>query len=148
MTASLQEILITEQNWGPLVADDQALVEQELASKSGASAVAIKVAYKVVTAFAPGYYQGIVGAMLPEMAAQLEPFWADFTESGGSSFGDYLAKRGNEVAEALLSVTDGMAARSDKKAVIKAYGAVRGSAVKHVEAALPNLGVLVQKYAA
>src|SRR6266513_1823251 len=32
--------------------------------------------------------------------------------------------------------------------VIKAYGAVRGSAVKHVEAALPRVGDLVLKYAA
>jgi hypothetical protein len=86
--------------------------------------------------------------MLPALVAKLEPFWADFAASGGSSFGDYLAKRGNEAAEALLSVTDERAAASDRKAVTKAYEAVRGGAVKHVEAALPNLGALVQKYAA
>jgi hypothetical protein len=148
MTATLQQTLLTEENGAPLVADCQALVEQELASKSGVSATGIKVAYKAVTAFAPGYYQGVVGGMLPGMVAALEPFWADFAASGGSSFGDYLAKRGDEVAEALLSVTDEMAAASDKKSVVKAYGAVRGGAVKHVEAALPNLGALVQKYAA
>jgi hypothetical protein len=148
MTASLQETLLTEQNAAPLVADVQALVEQQLASKSGPSAVGIKVAYKAVTAFAPGYYQSIVGAMLPGIVARLEPFWSDFTASGGSSFGDYLAKRGDEVSQALLSVTDEMAGASDKKAVVKAYGAVRGGAVKHVEASLPSLGAVVQKYAA
>jgi hypothetical protein len=148
MTVNLQETLLTEQNWGPLVTDVQGLVEQQLASKSGPSAAGLKVAYKAVTAFAPGYYQGIVGAMLPGVVGQLEPFWSDFAASGGSSFGDYLAKRGDEVSQALLSVTDDMAGTSDRKAVVKAYGAVRGGAVKHVEAALPSLGALVEKYAA
>jgi hypothetical protein len=145
MTASLQETLLTEQNAAPIVADVQALVEQQLASK-GPAAAGVKVAYKAITAFAPGYYQQIVGAMLPGIVTQLDPFWSDFTASGGSSFGDYLAKRGDEVSQALLSVTDDMARGSDKKAVVKAYGAVRGGAVKHVEAALPSLGALVQKY--
>ncbi|MGH3166290.1 MAG: DUF6918 family protein [Trebonia sp.] len=147
MRDDLQEILLTEENSAPLVADCQALVERELASKGGASAAGIKVAYKAVTAFAPGYYQQIVGAMLPGIAAQLDPFWSDFVASGVSSFGDYLAKRPAEVAEALLSVTDDMAGSSDKKSVVRAYGAVRGGAVKHIEAALPNLGALVEKYA-
>lgn len=148
MTASLQESLLTEENADALIADCQSLVEQELAAKSGASAAGIKVAYKAVTTFAPGYYHGIIGGILPALVAKLEPFWDDFVASGGSSFGDYLPKRGSEVAEALLSVTDERAAASDKKPVVKAYQVVRGGALKHVEAALPNLGALVQKYAA
>jgi hypothetical protein len=79
---------------------------------------------------------------------QLEPYWADFSTSGGSGFGDYLAKRGDEVAQALLSVTDARAAASGRPTIIRAYGTVRGSAVKHVEAALPAIGELVLKYAA
>ena len=48
------------------------------------------------------------------MVDQLEPYWADFSTSGGSEFGDYLAKRGPEVSEALLSVTDARAAASSR----------------------------------
>jgi hypothetical protein len=79
---------------------------------------------------------------------QLEPFWADFNSSGGSEFGDYLAKRGDEVARALLSVSDAKAASSGRPTIVRAYGSVRGSAVKHIEAALPRVGDLVLKYAA
>ena len=147
MATSLHDLLFTGENWSPLVADVQSLVDQEIASKSGVSATGLKVAYKAVNAFAPGYYQQAVGAILPGVAEQLEPFWADFTASGGSSFGDYLPKRGGEVAEALLTVTDDMAERSDRGAVVKAYKSVRGGARKHIEAALPALGTLVQKYA-
>jgi hypothetical protein len=51
------------------------------------------------------------------------------------------------VSQALLSVTDARAAASGRPTVIKAYGTVRGRAVKHVEAALPHVGDLVLKYA-
>jgi hypothetical protein len=81
------------------------------------------------------------------MVAQLEPYWADFTASGASEFGDYLVKRGDEVAQALLAVTDARAKASERPTIVKAYGAVRGGASKHITAALPNVGSLVQKYA-
>jgi hypothetical protein len=51
------------------------------------------------------------------------------------------------VSEALLSVTDAHAAVSTRPTILKAYRAVRGGASKHIVAALPNLGALVQKYA-
>ena len=147
MAGTLQEMLLTPDVMPKVVADCQALVEQELSSKSGISATAIKVAYKAVTTFAPGYYQETVGVMLPDMADKLQPFWADFTASGGSEFGDYLAKRSDEVAEALLVVTDNMATASERQAIVKAYKAVRGGASRNIATALPNLGAMVQKYA-
>jgi len=147
MAATLQEMLLAPEIAPQVVADCQALVEQELSAKSGVSATAVKLAYKVVTAFAPGYYQSTLQNMLPDMTGQLEPFWADFVTTGGSEFGDYLAKRGDEVAEALIAVTDAMASRSDRPTIVKAYKTVRGGASKHIEAALPNLGAMIQKYA-
>ena len=146
MTATLQELLLAPDVQPRVVADCQKLVEQELSSK-GIAATPLKVAYKAVTAFAPGYYQQTIEAMLPHIADALEPFWADFTASGGSEFGDYLAKRPTEVSEALLTVTDNMAAGSQRATVVKAYKAVRNGAGKNIEAALPNLGAMVQQYA-
>jgi hypothetical protein len=147
MAATLQEMLLAPDVQPRVIADVQAMIEQELASKSGISATAIKVAYKAVTAFAPGYYQETIKDMLPNMADQLQPFWADFNAAGGSQFGDYLSKRPEEVSEALLAVTDHMAEISARPAIVKAYKTVRGGAGKHIEAALPNLGAMVQKYA-
>ena len=114
---------------------------------SGVSGSAVKLAHKTVTTFQPGHVRHMVGVLLPEMADALEPYWTGFNASDGFAFGDYLAKRGGEVAQALLSVTDARAAASDRPTVIKAYGSVRGSAVKHVQAALPRVGDLVLKYA-
>jgi hypothetical protein len=145
--ATLPEMLLTPDNWPNVTADLQALVESQLAAKSGLSGAALKTAYKAVTSFAPGYYQETVSGMVPEMADRLQPYWADFLASGGAEFGDYLSKRGDEVSESLLGITDDMAHRSNRAAVVKAYKLVRGGAGKNIEAALPGLGAVVQKYA-
>ncbi len=147
MAATLQEILLAPDTRPKVIADCFMLVEQEVAEKSGLSGTAVKLAYKTVTTFLPGHIRHMVESLLPQLVDKLEPYWADFSTSGGSEFGDYLAKRGEEVADALLSVTDARAAASGRPTVIKAYGTVRGSAAKHVEAALPHVGDLVLKYA-
>jgi hypothetical protein len=147
MAATLQEILLAPDSQPKVVADCYLLIQQEVSDKSGVSGTAVKLAYKTVNTFMPGHIRHMVEKMLPEMVDKLEPYWADFSTSGSSQFGDYLAKRGDEVSEALLSVTDARAAASGRPTVIKAYGSVRGSAVKHVEAALPRVGDLVLKYA-
>jgi hypothetical protein len=145
--ATLQEMLLTPENTPRLVADVQSLVDNEISSK-GITAAPLKGAYKAVKSFAPGYYENAITNMLPGMTWALEPYWADFQTSGGADFGDYLSKRGPEVTESLLGITDAMAKNSGRAAVVKAYQLVRGSAAKNVEPALPALGALVQKYAA
>ena len=147
MAATLQETLLEPGTHPQVTADCMSLIQQEVSSKSGVSGTAVKLAYKTVSTFASGYLHSMVETLLPEMVGQLEPYWADFTASGASDFGDYLTKRGDEVSEALLSVTDARAETSERPTILKAYRAVRGSAAKHVAAALPAVGALVQKYA-
>jgi hypothetical protein len=147
MAATLQEILLAPDTQPQVLADCYTLIDQELSDKSGISGAAVKLAYKTVNTFMPGHVQHMVEILLPDMLAQLEPFWVDFSASGSSGFGDYLVKRSDEVTQALLSVSDARAAGSGRPTVVRAYGSVRGSAVKHVTAALPRVGDLVLKYA-
>jgi hypothetical protein len=147
MAATLQEILLAPSAQPLVAADCFQLVEQQVAELSGISGTAVKLAYKTVNTFMPGHVRFMVESLLPGLVAEIEPFWADFNSSGGSEFGDYLAKRGNEASDALLSVTDRRAANSGRPTIIKAYGTVRGSAARHVEAALPQVGELIAKYA-
>jgi hypothetical protein len=123
------------------------LIDQEVSDRSGVSGTAVKVAYKTVKAFKPGYLQSIMERLLPDIVDNLQPYWEDFNASGASEFGDYLVKHSEEVSEALLSVTDKHAESSERPTILKAYRAVRGAA-KHIAAALPQVGALVQKYAA
>ena len=147
MAAPLQEILLAPDARPQVIADCMALIDAELAEKSGISGNAVKLAYKTVNGLAPGYLRDTVETLLPQIADKLQPYWADFGASGGSEFSDYLAKRGDEVADSLLSITDAMAETSQRAIVVKAYRTVRGGATKHIEAALPRVGNLVMKYA-
>ena len=147
MAATLHQILLAPDTRPQVIADCYALIEQEISGKSGISGTAVKLAYKTVSTFASGYLQSMVESLIPDMADKLQPYWADFAGSGASDFGDYLVKRSDEVSEALLSVTDAYAATGTRPVILKAYRTVRGGAAKHVTAALPNLGSLVQKYA-
>jgi len=145
--ATLEEILLTPENKPHVIDDCLTLIDQEVKGKSGISGTAVKLAYKTANTFASGYLRSMVELLAPDMIIELEPFWADFTASGAGDFGDYLVKHGDEVSEALLSVTDRRAETSTRPTILKAYKTVRGGASKHVTAALPALGALVQKYA-
>ena len=147
MAPTLDQILLAPDVQPSVVADCLTLIDQEVAGKSGISGAAVKLAYRTAKTFAKGYLQSTVESLLPDLVAQLEPFWADFAASGAAGFGDYLAKRSDEVSEAMLSVTDARAKMSSRPVIIRAYGTVRGGAAKHITAALPAVGALVEKYA-
>jgi hypothetical protein len=148
MAATLQEILLAPDTQPHVVDDCHALIERGISEKSGFTGAAVKVAYKTVSTFMPGHIRYMVESLLPKMVQNLEPFWADFQASGSSEFGDYLVKRGDEVSEALLAVTDARAEASGRPTIVKAYRSVRGGASKHIQTALPQVGELVMKYAA
>jgi hypothetical protein len=145
--ATLQEMLLAPEKMPQVVADCEELVNGEVATMSGVTGTAVKLAYKTVRTFDTGHIHFMIEQLLPDVADRLQPYWADFTASGGGGeFGDYLAKRDDEVSEALLSITDERRQYSSRPVIVKAYNTVRGSAAKHVKAALPAVGGLVQKY--
>jgi hypothetical protein len=146
MAAKLHDMLLAPQTQPQVVADCETLISQEVSDMSGISGTAVKLAYKTVRTFSAGHVHYMIETLLPRMADELEPYWADFNAGGGGSFGDYLAKREDEVSEALLSITDERGRNSDRPVIVKAYNTVRGSAAKHVKAALPRVGALTQKY--
>jgi hypothetical protein len=144
---TLQETLLAPDIRPHVIADCEKLVDHEVADMSGVTGTAIRLAYKTVRTFDAGHIPAMIGTILPNVAEALEPYWANFTaESPGGDFGGYLASREDEVAEALLAITDSRQRASSRATIVKAYKTVRGSAVKHVKAALPALGALVQKY--
>jgi hypothetical protein len=147
MPATLQETLLAPDTQPKVIDDCHALLQQQVSDGSGISGTTVKLAYKTVNTVFPGHIRHMVESLLPEMLGELEPFWADYRACGDSDFGAYLATRAEEVSEALLSVTDKRGAASGRPTVVKAYAKVRPSAGKHVIAALPQVGALVQKYA-
>ena len=147
MAATLHESLLAPDVRPQVVADCEALVNGEVSTMSGVSGTAVKLAYKAVRTYDAGHIHYMIETLLPSMADALQPYWADFTAAGGGEFGDYLAKYQDEVCEALLAITDERGRNSGRPVIVKAYNTVRGSAAKHVKAALPEVGALVEKWA-
>jgi hypothetical protein len=144
---TLQESMLTPEVRPSVVADCKTLIEQEVADKSGISGTATKMAYKTVNALASSIVPDAIDDLLPDFVAQLEPFWVDFNATDETDFGAFLDARGEKVSAALLSVTDARAENSNRGTIKKAYNTIRSSGVKSIEAALPRLGALIQKYA-
>jgi|ERR1022692_2065912 hypothetical protein len=148
--ATLQEMLLAPDIRQTVVTDCEQLVNHEVAELSGITGTAAKLAYTTVRTFDAGHIRAMIETILPSVADALQPYWAGFTAefpASGGDFGDYLAVRNDEVAEALLAITDERRDNSVRPTIIKAYNTVRGRAIKHVRAALPALGALIQKYA-
>ena len=147
MAATLHEMLLAPGIQPQVVSDCEALIDGKVKDMSGISGTAVKLAYKTVRTFSSDHIHYMIETLLPRMADTLQPYWADFNAAGGGQFGDYLAKREDEVTEALLAITVERGRNSSRPTSVKAYNTVRGSAAKQVRAALPDVGALVQKYA-
>jgi hypothetical protein len=145
--ATLRDIMLAPETQPRVIDDGIALVDEQISDKSGISGAAVKLAYKTVVTFSPGHVRYMVEQLMPGMLEKIEPYWEHFQASGGGSFGDYLAKNGEVLSDSLLEVTDARAEGSGRPVIVKAYKSVRSGAVKNVQAALPELGALVQRYA-
>jgi hypothetical protein len=147
--ATLREMLLCPGTYARVVADCEVLVDREVADMSGVTGAALRLAYKTVRTFDAGHIPAMIESILPSVAEALQPYWADFAAQypTGGDFGEYLAKNEDDVAEALLAITDSRRRASSRVTIVKAYNTVRGSAIKHVKAALPATGTMIQKYA-
>ena len=146
---TVPETLLAPETRPRVIADCEKLVDKEVADMSGVTGTAVRLAYKTVSTFDSGHIPAMIGTILPNVAEALQPYWASFAANpavSGGDFGAYLASREDEVAESLLAITDSRQRASSRPTIVKAYKTVRGSAVKHVKAALPALGQLVQGY--
>lgn len=115
------------------------LVDREVDGKGGLSGMAIKAGYKVIKAIKPGFVPHVVDSLLPDFAAAMEPMYTREGAAGPDAFAKYLTSHHDEVADALLSVTDARAQRAKNGTIRKTYERLRGGARDNVSAAVPQL---------
>lgn len=130
-----------------VVADAVSVLEAEVKDKSGLGGLAIKAAFGVVQGVSPGIITRLVNGLLDDFSRSLEPFYQGAVGSGKSPGSGVIAQPA-AVANALLAVTDRRAARANGDVVKKTYEKLRPTAQKHVEAAAPRLGGLLDRHAA
>ena len=141
----LSETLLDANKKARVIEDCVKLVDEEVASKSGLSGLAVKAGYAAVKGVKPGFITNVVEKLLPDFAAQLDPLWAEGAEKGKPA--DYLVSNRGRVADALLSVTDARIKTAKSSVVRSTYEKLHGSAKKNVEEAVPRLSRLVEKHA-
>jgi hypothetical protein len=145
--ATLADHLLNDEARPRLVDDCCRLIDEEVGKKKGVTGFAIKGAYKTVKAIKRGFIPGVVGALLDEWVAKLEPYYAEHAAAGaGAPFSSYVNGRKDAVAESLLEVTDARAQTTTHKTAAKMYGKLRPGAKVNVIEALPGLGRVVDGY--
>jgi fructosamine-3-kinase len=142
---NLNDVLNDEAKRASITEDVCRLVDEQVGNQRGISGVAVKAGYKLVQGVKPGFVRNVVEALLPEFAAALEPF-REQAVTQGQPVASYFGAQSQEVAEALLAVTDDRAQASKHSSVKGAYGKLRGSARKNVERAVPGLGKIIETY--
>jgi len=142
---NLNDVLNDEAKRASITEDVCRLVDDEVGKQRGISGVAVKAGYKLIQGVKPGFVRKVVQALLPEFAAALEPI-REQAVTQGQPVGSYFSAHTQEVAEALLAVTDGRAQSSEHRSAKGAYAKLRGSARSNVESAVPGLGKIIEKY--
>ncbi len=146
MAATLKDILLAPERRPAVVSDLQTLVDQEVASKTGMSGIAIKGSFAVVKRVRSGFIPHAIDQMLPEFAHKLQPYYERYDPATDGSLGAYLSANSSAVADVLLGVADRRATQSRHESVKRAYQKLRPQGKKHVEHALPALGAVIEKY--
>jgi hypothetical protein len=145
--SQLKDVLLKGDKRADLVRDCATLVNEEVASKSGLSGLAVKGAFGLVKRVKPALIEEVVDKLLGEFVDKLDPLYADYKKNAGSqSLAAYWVSRSDDVAKALLSITDERAAKTDNSVLKGAYGKLRPSGVKHVQAAVPGIARVITKY--
>jgi hypothetical protein len=143
---TLTDILLVPGNRPKVISDCVMLIQEEVDAKGGLTGLAVKGAFALVKAVKPGFVAEAVDHMIDDFVKRLEPFWAE-AQAKNEPVGPLLSARAPQVADALLAISDERAQRAQNPNLKKAYEKLRPTGKKHVEAAVPRVGRLIQKYA-
>ncbi len=142
-TDTLEHRLLSDASKRPaLLKSCVKLIDDEVKAKSGITGIAIKGGYKIVCKIKPGIILESMDSLLDDFVKRVEPFWKAHLENDGTEkdFARVLAGKKEEVADALLGITDDRASRAQQKTMKKAYEKLRPTAKKHVAEAVPGVG--------
>jgi 5'-3' exonuclease len=143
---SLKEQLGAAPKRAAVIDDCCRLLEREVDDKTGLSGVAIKTAFKLVQSVKPDFVRGTLDHFLDAFLEALDPIYQE-AKAGSTNLKEHVAGHSGAMADALLNITDRRAARAPAGVVKKTYERLRSTAKKHVEAAAPRVGELLEKHA-
>jgi transposase len=141
---ALIDILLHENNRETCVDDCVKLIDEQVASASGLSGLALKAAYSTLKGIRADYCAHVVDQLLPEISIALDPVWTEAVNNGNPV--EYLTQRKAEVADELLQISDKRVEQSTKAVVKGVYAKLRPSAKNYVEKGIPDLAIIIDKH--
>lgn len=145
--ATLKDLAQEPEKRRRVVQDACKVLDLEVADKSGLSGVAIKAGYKLVQSVKPGFIPHVVDDLLDDFMDALDPIYQEAV-SLGKKPGSHLQAEAGRMADALLAITDRRAEKAQRAAIKGMYNKLRPTAKRHVEAAAPRLGELLERHTA
>jgi len=142
---SLKELAQEAEKRREVVEDACEVLDLEVADKSGLSGMAIKAGYKLVQGVKPGFVKNVVDDLLDDFLDALEPIYQEAISEKKKPSAHLQANAGR-VADALLGITDRRAENARRAAIKGMYVKLRPTAKKHVEAAAPRLGAMLDRH--
>ena len=122
------------------------LIDEEV-SRKGMLAAPLKLGYKTVKGLRPGFVPGAMDFLLDDFCRALEPFFRQWADAPAREpLGAALSRSKDQVADALLGITDARAERSQHATVRALYFKLRGIAKGHVIEALPGLARTIEPF--
>lgn len=143
---SLADVLTSDDKRKQVVDDCVVVLDQEVHDKGGLSGIAIKGAFRTIQGISPGFVRNVVNDLLPEFAKAADAIYQE-AKTKSIPVGRHFETEAGRVADALLAITDRRAQRTKYGSAKKLYETLRGTAKKHVEAAMPRVGKLIEKHA-
>jgi hypothetical protein len=125
-----------------VIADCVDLIDQQVKSKG----FVIKSAYATIKAIKKRMVPEVVDALLDDWLGKLQPHYDKWRTAKSTPFSDYIIARSEDVAEALLQVTDDRAQKTTHTTARKLYLRMRDSAKRNVVEAMPDLARALEKY--
>jgi hypothetical protein len=144
--AALSDVVKDPAKRRKVVDDCVAMIDAEVGDKRGLTGAAIKAAYMTVKNIKPGFVGSAMNDLLDPFSQKVDPFWAD-CQAKKSNARQFFSLKKTEIANALLSITDARADRSEHKVLVKAYHRLRPQAVNHIGDAMPRLADVIVKHA-
>lgn len=144
---SVADVLLKPPVRADIVRDSAQVLDAEVADKSGISGLAVKGTFKVVKSIRPGLIPDVIDGLLDDFVRKVEPFWQSWRDDPkGRTLQQHFVANGPAIADALLSITDERARRSQHKLLVKSYEKLRPTGRDNVIASMPRVGALIDKH--
>ena len=142
---TLTSSLLSEPKRSELTVALTQLIHDEVQSKKGVSGFAIKAGFKALQTIDARIVSRLIDGLLPEFIRGLVPLLEE-RSSTNDTLKDFFVSNSTKVADALPHVTDTRADKSSLKVAVRAYKKLRPMASTQVQAALPRLAAVLQRF--